>query len=478
MAVTIGGRVFAAKRDAFKFTDGKTSDEALDRSLFVDDLWIQGGWGADTIFGGSGDDYLFADRGNVDATGELTGIRTQTSGVDGTEFEKLVGNGGNDVLFGAGARDKLYGDGETAALGTSTLALPTTLAAVASLVVGDFTLTASGNVAARPTAQGGISVIGYGVAQSPDPGVAQSRAIDGSGGVKEILRAALNNGQDAVSATVTLTVGVNSADAGPSYEVVAFLGDTQVGSVSGSMTGGYGTSTNVNLDFGGQLFDRIEIRATHSTNDTFSLTGLSARTVNPAAIGDDKLIGGGGDDELFGGFGKDLLIGGTGDDELNGGGDIDTSSWADLAFNGTGSHVAGVVINLSASAVEYSSGQRRGDSTVTVGDITVEADDDPVGAIGYGGDIDRTVQSDTAAHKAVNNWLQSVDTIVGIERFEGTSQDNDVAVLDEGFEYVGTAGGYARFSNGTEIYEFASVEAVIIGTEAKYFDSNGLLLVV
>lgn len=181
--------------------------------------------------------------------------------------------------------------------------------------------------------------------------------------------------------------------------------------------------------------------------------------------GDDVLFGFAGNDDLFGGAGNDFLVGGVGSDLLEGGDGIDTTAWCDLAFNGTGSHVAGIVLNLSSVSVEYRSGQRVNDSSIWVNGVRI-ADADPVaevGAIGFGGNFVREVVAGTARHKSVNNWLDNVDTISSVERFQGTTQGNDVAVLDAFFSLLGTDDeGFTQFSNGVQAFAFKGFETIII----------------
>lgn len=127
-----------------------------------------------------------------------------------------------------------------------------------------------------------------------------------------------------------------------------------------------------------------------------------------------------------------------------------------------------MVLNLTGGTISYSSGLRRGDSTVTVGGNIYQADNDPIGSIGFGGDIDRDVAAGTAAHKLVNNWLNNVDTMMSVEKFIGSSQLNDVAVLGDGISNNGndfvtgaTVDGFTAYSFGATTYWLQSFETVI-----------------
>lgn len=195
------------------------------------------------------------------------------------------------------------------------------------------------------------------------------------------------------------------------------------------------------------------------------LYGDSTNPDDPLVSGNDLLVGYGGDDQLFGGYGDDTLVGGIGNDLLEGGQGLDEASWRDLSFEGTGDHVAGVVLNLSSTTVQYQSGLRKGDSAIWIDGVRIaEADQAPVGSIGWGGNIVRDVAAMTAKHKSVNNWLNSTDTIVSIEVFEGSRQANDVAVLSSGFQALGQPDddGYQAYTNGTITYWFKDFETIVI----------------
>jgi len=195
------------------------------------------------------------------------------------------------------------------------------------------------------------------------------------------------------------------------------------------------------------------------------LYGDSTNPDDPLVSGNDLLVGYGGDDQLFGGYGDDTLVGGIGNDLLDGGQGLDEASWRDLSFEGTGDHVAGVVLNLSSTTIQYQSGLRKGDSAIWIDGVRIaEADQAPVGSIGWGGNIVRDVAAMTAKHKSVNNWLNSTDTILSIEVFEGSRQANDVAVLSSGFQALGQPDddGYQAYTNGTITYWFKDFETVVI----------------
>lgn len=316
-------------------------------------------------------------------------------------------------------------------------------ASVQSIDYGDVSVSAFKLVNGVPVAEdlsvnrlagsGDLHGFGFGVGSNPGDGSSWgdgTRALDNMGN-DEMLRFTLDGGKTADSADVQIWV----ANSGGAVSVVfkAYKGDQQVGEAGGvtrEVTGS-GTVDIADLAFGGS-FDRIEISIA-GTDETARVYVRQVSFDGVAVQGDDTLFGFAGADDLIGGRGEDLLVGGVGNDLLSGGRGIDTAAWDDLVFNGTSSHVAGVVLNLTGDAISYSSGARQGESSVTVDGVALSADTAPVGALGWGGDVVRTVEAGTAAHKSTNNWLENIDLVQSIERFVGSSQKNDVAVLEAGF---------------------------------------------
>jgi hypothetical protein len=334
----------------------------------------------------------------------------------------------------------------------------------------DFAIVSAEEVVTNGTVGNG-DPFGFGFGVNSNPGDGSSwgdgtRALDNINN-NEMLRFQLNGGKSADAVDVGIyIVNPGGVAEGVTLTFKAFAAGTEIGTVTRSGITGTGNVTVADLAFGG-AFDRIEVYIGEAGEDAkVYVKSLSFEGV--AAQGNDTLFGFAGNDELIGGRGDDLLVGGVGSDLLDGGRGVDTVSWEELSFNGTGAHVAGVVINLTGDAITYSSGARRGDSSVIVDGVQIAADNDPVGALGYGGNIVRTVAAGTAQHKSTNNWLDSADTIRSIEKFVGSSQDNDVAVLEAGFvrDAGKDAGGFAAFSNASgQVYLFSGVETIISGTD-------------
>jgi Ca2+-binding RTX toxin-like protein len=203
--------------------------------------------------------------------------------------DEIYGGAGDDTITGGSGADKLYGD--TAAPTLTTIAFVGGEAQTS--INTKFAVTATGGgVTYRQTSQGGVSTRGYGVNNPNDVGVQGTRGIDGDGAngnpTETLIVRFADTDLAAVSASLTLGVNKN-ANNGNDYIVEAFYGITSLGSV----TGGFGASganylQTVNLDFGGQLFDKVTIRnAQLTTTDAFVLSAASFLTVDETTIGND-----------------------------------------------------------------------------------------------------------------------------------------------------------------------------------------------
>jgi Ca2+-binding RTX toxin-like protein len=203
--------------------------------------------------------------------------------------DEIYGGAGDDTITGGSGADKLYGD--TAAPTLTTIAFVGGEAQTS--INTKFAVTATGGgVTYRQTSQGGVSTRGYGVNNPNDVGVQGTRGIDGDGAngnpTETLIVRFADTDLAAVSASLTLGVNKN-ANNGNDYIVEAFYGITSLGSV----TGGFGANganylQTVNLDFGGQLFDKVTIRnAQLTTTDAFVLSAASFQTVDETTIGND-----------------------------------------------------------------------------------------------------------------------------------------------------------------------------------------------
>jgi len=203
--------------------------------------------------------------------------------------DEIYGGAGDDTITGGSGADKLYGD--TAAPTLTTIAFVGGEAQTS--INTKFAVTATGGgVTYRQTSQGGVSTRGYGVNNPNDVGVQGTRGIDGDGAngnpTETLIVRFADTDLAAVSASLTLGVNKN-ANNGNDYIVEAFYGIKSLGLV----TGGFGANganylQTVNLDFGGQLFDKVTIRnAQFTTTDAFVLSAASFQTVDETTIGND-----------------------------------------------------------------------------------------------------------------------------------------------------------------------------------------------
>ena len=221
----------------------------------------------------------------------------------------ISGGAGNDILSGGPGADVIYGDSAT-----NTVAFVGG-EAQASINTKFIVTATGGGVAYRQTSQGGVSTRGYGVNNPNDQGVQGTRGIDGDGAnsnpIETLIVQFADGSLSAISASLTLGVNRNVAN-GNDYVVEAFYGNTSVGSV----TGGFGANganylQTVNLNFGGQLFDKVTVRNAQLTTDAFVLSAASFETVNKVVGGNDTfLISNARDafgDIINGGFGTDTV---------------------------------------------------------------------------------------------------------------------------------------------------------------------------
>ncbi|MBM3616331.1 MAG: hypothetical protein FJX28_13155, partial [Alphaproteobacteria bacterium] len=277
---------------------------------------LNGGSGADTLYGGAGNDvatYAAATAAvNVSlatglgsgnhATGDvlfeiehligsihadtLTGDGGANSLFGGAGNDSLVGGDGNDTLIGGAGSDRLFGGNgfDSADYSTST----------AGVSVNLTTGLGSGGYAAGDTLAGIEAVIGSGFADT----------LIGAAGDESLVGGAGND-------SLTGGAGADTLDGGAGIDWANYASS--------------GAAVNVNLaagtgaggDAAGDLLSGIENLEGSAFNDTQQGDGLA-----------NSLSGGSGDDLLIGGGGADTLVGGLG---------IDT---ADYSASGAGVDVA------------------------------------------------------------------------------------------------------------------------------------------
>ncbi|HTV70549.1 MAG TPA: calcium-binding protein [Rhizobiaceae bacterium] len=136
---------------------------------------------------------------------------------------------------------------------------------------------------------------------------AQFAYIVGNYGVNpnEITIETLNSGSTGGTATLNFGAGVG---------VLTYNSATDSGTVSGGRFGAAGATVY-----------KIDVVNGTSANDTFTVTGSTARVLKFNGLGgNDKITGGAGVDTILGGIGNDTILGNNGNDILQGDGGKDT----------------------------------------------------------------------------------------------------------------------------------------------------------
>jgi Ca2+-binding RTX toxin-like protein len=283
----VSGQGFYSR--AYFYRDGVDMDTVFDPDEDYNDL-IDGGDGADTVFGeighdniagGANNDVLFGDRpfsaGYFD--GIASGFQKLSSryhGDDvidgGTGNDKIIGGGGSDYLLGGEGNDIIYGD----------VGIKIFDRKASSVVPGDETDV----IKASDDGWWGRDFILGGAGIDVLVGEGNNDTLDGGDGNDQLYGDWTPDQPDAFS------------------DPAGHTGDDTLygGAGNDQLMGNSGDDT---LD-GGDGDDKL-------FGDSYKNGGIYT------GQGDDVLTGGAGNDSLYGGAGNDTLNGGTGTDYLNGG---------------------------------------------------------------------------------------------------------------------------------------------------------------
>ncbi|SLN40364.1 Bifunctional hemolysin/adenylate cyclase precursor [Aquimixticola soesokkakensis] len=266
---------------------GGTGDDYIDAG--IDDDFVDGGAGNDTIMGGHGSDLIYGGDGDdyIDAS-DKDGVMNHTDESDDTDplpnndRDEVHGGAGNDTIIGGDDADTLYGDD------------------------GDDTI------------DGGIDndTIYGGAGRDLLIGGDGDDYIDGGSDSDTIYGGAGND---------TLIGGAQAdfIDGGDGDDVISS------GDGKDTLLGGAGNDTI----FGGNGEDYIDggegddtIEGSSGNDEIYGGTG---NDVINAGLGADYVDGGEGDDIILGGNENDVILGGAGNDVIDGGKDDDVIDGGD-----------------------------------------------------------------------------------------------------------------------------------------------------
>lgn len=298
--------------------DGGDNNDSITGSEF--DEKINGGNQNDTINGGAGDDTLIGGNG-----GQFT---------DGHDL--IIGGAGDDIITGGFGTDILYGDNEdfptiiplgftsnnttsvVFASGNNNVATVDGTVKITAQALdgnGDLISPTTGQLSFRSRDQGGVSEAGFGLGMPNDSGVAASRGLDGDNAnnvpFEQIVLEFVNLDTAAIGGQIDLGLNYSPESGDPAYQIEAFYQGTSIGLLADSLPGAANTLTTIDLFFNFQLFDRIEIRNTHTTRDSFVLSAATFYTVNETLIGNDTFNISGSEangDTFYGGLGNEDTI--------------------------------------------------------------------------------------------------------------------------------------------------------------------------
>ncbi|WP_281286146.1 carbohydrate-binding domain-containing protein [Methylibium rhizosphaerae] len=287
-------------RDPVRAPLSTHGNDYLDGGAGADQIWGSGR--DDELFGGVGDDLLFGDDAG-DKVDVLVHGRDYLDGEDGND--QLAGQGSDDTLFGGAGNDQLWGDDTqdrvaVSAHGSDHL----------DGEAGNDQLVGGGG---RDTLFGGTgndNLWGDDDAQSVAASAHGIDYLDGEegddrltgGGAADVLYGGAGN-DTMLGDDESLEASAHAADYLDGGD-----GDDNLAGNGGADTllGGAGNDV--------LLGDGLNSHAESDNDRDDHLDG---------GDGNDQLAGGGGNDTLLGGSGNDALLGGSGDDRLDGGTGLD-----------------------------------------------------------------------------------------------------------------------------------------------------------
>jgi len=408
--ITFSGIEGLIATDGGDYVDGRSSNAGGRFELGAGNDTLFGTFGADSILGGSGDDWI-----------DSWGTRNDT--IDGgTGNDTLEGGAGNDLIMGGADDDSLTG------------------------WTGDDTL------------QGGAgndtlnTDVGNDLLEGGDD--ADVFIVNENGAGDTIIGGEGGDDNDTIQMS-SLGVGVNVT-----------YSSTEAGTITGgSDTLGFTQIENIELT---QLNDTVDASA---ATDGVYLNGLDGDDSIIGGVGNDTIFGGLGGDTIAGGDGDDFIDGGDGDDFLTTGLGRDTligGAGNDTLMNSDGDD------SLGGGAGDDSIIATGGNDTLEggSGDDTLDggADNDSIEG-GSGDDLILTGSGDDYADggDGADTFVISDgfgnDTIIGGEG--GVDSDTiDLNALSGAVTVTFTGDETGTISNGTHTITFSEIERLILTNQA------------
>lgn len=292
---------------------------------------LLGGAGADLIYGGSGTEIIYADM----SPGAVAGW----ANLDPTSADTIHGGSGNEYIYGSGGNDVIYGSTGNYTIYTGNGNSYIETGSGSSIVyggTGNDTIVVEGASDSIQTGDGN-SYVRAGGTQSTISTGAGNDTIEAAGGTSLISEgsghttvvAGPNTGSDTIQSssggTMVRLVGGMTESVAVVRDVNGDLVlsdpgfDTQI-----TVAGYFATGAGVSLQFeDGTTWEASEILQASMTprtdggNDT--LVGSSGNNSITAGYGDTLIEGTSGSNTLTGGAGNDTIQGGSGADTIEGG---------------------------------------------------------------------------------------------------------------------------------------------------------------
>ncbi|WP_246504947.1 hypothetical protein [Microvirga antarctica] len=424
---------------------------------------IDGGNGADLIYGNGGDDVLYASQGTNDQA-----------------IDTLYGGDGYDFLIGD-AWDLLYGEGQG-----------NTLQGGIAVYTGADPI--SVDLANGIALHGGyqdvlISLSGVNGGSGNDTFISGTYdvTINGGAGNDTFYGSAANDtfrgeaGYDiffASGGNDYYQGGSGGGDVGGAVDYSGWTrgitGDLQVGSIN---------KGDGHLDLLQYIYD---IAGT-SFDDAIAAQDLDVSNWLAGMSGNDTLDGRGGDDRLYGGAGNDLLLGGSGNDQLDGGSEndvLDGGTGADTMDGGEGSDVyyvddvGDVIIEQGVqgrdtvyTSINYSLTSQGLDDAIATGtsavSLTGNTNNNALTGNASANTLDGGAGSDTLDGGSGNDSLlggSEADSLLGGDGNDTLNGGTGADTLDGGSQndslMGGTGNDMLRGGDGTDTFDYTAGNTV------------------